>query len=222
MPTKPRIVRGHRFTHKKGRLAQRTRDELIHTAGLDPSSPDALVLIIDVEGALSDAANLRDSVERGPTSAGQAALLHDVEKAAHALERALLDLDQGSLVALDSPFVDAQTDTAVVKDLVDLRDACRELRTETLKGSRRGRIADDSRDEAIRLLSAIFHEQADPSINGEYGSALLSFIATALEAAQFVAPGVGKRASRLHDRTEGRKTWQRVPDEFKKPRKKRP
>jgi hypothetical protein len=219
MPTKPRIVKGHRYTHKKGRLGARQRDELADTAGCAPGSLDALVLIDEVEDALSDAANLRDSVERGPTSAAIAELLRRVEESAHALERALLDLDQGSLMNIDSPFVD-DNDEPVVDDLVELRSAAKQLRADQLKDSRRGRGAEGARDEAIKVLAAIFHERSAPSINGHYRSALLSFIGSALEAAKFVAPGVGKTGRRRHDRTEGRKTWTRVPRECKTPRKK--
>jgi hypothetical protein len=100
-----------------------------------------------------------------------------------------------------------------------LRAATQEAKKLFAKSARRGRTSEEARDEAVASLAAVFHKRADHSIDGEYRSAMLSFIDEALSAAKFKALGMGRKPT-TKDPTEGRKTWQRVPDEFRTPRRK--
>jgi hypothetical protein len=220
MPTKPRPKKGHRFIDTpKLRLGQRTREELLYTAG-EPRGRAAAELIREVEETLAEAVRLRHDADRGPTDAGRAALLHEVEKAARALERALLDLDQSSLMELDTKFIDHHNEVLLLDDIVYLYEDAKEERARLLKSSRRGRAKEETRDYAIKSLAGAFHQHADPSINGEYRIALLEFVGIALRAAKFSAPGLGPRkaTTSVKDLTEGRKTWRLIDDACRKPR----
>src|SRR5690242_13536253 len=175
MTTKPRAPRAHRFTHDRLSIARAALAELAELAGLEPDSAKGRELAADVVEQLSDAANFRDSVERGPTLAGQAALLKNVEDAAAALEGALLDLDQASLMFLPA-FLRDEDDRPVVDDIAAIRSAAKKERERCEREARKGRPGStEGRDMAIENLARVFHRRASRSINGYYRIALQDF-----------------------------------------------
>jgi hypothetical protein len=100
MATKPRAPTAHPFTHDRISLPTRELTEMIELAGLRPNSALGRELASEITEKLSDAKNYHDSVERGPTQAGRALLLKDVEDAAAAFERAIRALDPTSLMSM--------------------------------------------------------------------------------------------------------------------------
>lgn len=189
MPRK-RTQKGHRFRHGKRRLPGPLRMELLSIAGIPEDDRAAPLLIEEVEEALSEAMDFRDSVDRGPSAAEQAKLLGRVESAASALERALLELDQGSLMSIGlAAFVDAEHDLPRVEDLVALRDAAKRERERCLGQKRTGRPIEQARDMAMEELARAFRKRA--RVGKNYAYELQVFVGTALRAAGFA---IEKRA----------------------------
>ncbi len=214
MATKPRAPKAHRFTHAPITLSKATLSELVELAGLELGTAKGRELADDAIEHLSEAANFRDSVERGPTIAGQAVLLKNVEQAAAALERALLDLDHASLMYMPA-FLKDEDERPRVDQIAIIRSAAKRERQRCERGRRKGRpTSTESRDMAIENLAWAFHEQASSSINGYYRIALLDFVAAGLRAAGFSVPeGRTKKET-----TEGREILRSVPEEFQVPR----
>lgn len=210
MPTRPRAPKAHRFTDDPIRLSQRRLADLAEHAGLSVDSAKGRALTDDVVEQLSDAANLHRSLERGPSSAGQAVLLRKVEEAAAALERALLDLDQGSLMEMPR-FVLDDDDRPRLDAIASVRLAAKREREWCERGRRKGRPSStQGRGMAIEQLARVFHRRASPSINDHYRIALHDFIEAGLRAAGFNVP----RGKTKDDPTEGREILRLVPEEL--------
>ena len=218
MPTKPRAPRAHRYTSTKVRLTGHQRDLLAGLAGL-PKGAKADALIAEVERDLSDAASFRDSVEQAPSDAGQAELLLSVEQAANALQRALLDLDQGSWFFLSDRLRDDKQfsapscllhdpsdegEHANVEELSALARCARARRQAVLKGAKKGRGVEEARKQAIDGVATAFHAHAEPRRDGQ--SNAVKFVSAALAAAGFVAPADDK-------------LLRMIPKTFRKPKK---
>ena len=212
MPRK-RTQRGHRFRHSnKGRLPQAVRERLLKQAGLEQDDRAAPLLIEEVEHALTEAMDFRDSVDRGPSAAEQAELLGRVERAAGALERALLELDQGSLMSIGlARFVDAEHDRPKVEDLVALRSAAKEERERCLRYKRTGRPLDQARNMAMEELAQVFRHRA--RVGKNYAYELQVFVGEALSAAGFAIANEKKRNKErgLREKALSDKISRRIP-----------